>query len=268
MPARPGSIHQGLDLAWLEAVSRHDPISHAYALWDARQEPERTRFVRWDAEDGNRSYLLLWYGDPNAPVAHWVGRTPSDLELAREIPPNAQVAIVPERVAWAVLQRRRANPPEPLLVLGWDPARPATAPSGSAVRRLDGDDRADVLGFARRYRDRLTAPYLTLDLGRDVAWGAFDGDRLVGIARAAVRLEGTWIVGGIFVAPSARRRGHGRDLTRAAAASAASAGARAALYVRESNSAARALYEELGFRQVDRKVWIDFATGSPSPTDG
>jgi ribosomal protein S18 acetylase RimI-like enzyme len=258
MTGRSGRVHHGLDLDWLEAEARHDPISHAYSLWDARQEPERTRFVRWDGEDGSRSYLLLWFGDPSAPVVHWVGRSPGDLELAHEIPATTQVAVVPERVAWAVLKQRRANQSESLLTLVGEAPRSPPARPGSTVRRLDADDRAEVVGFVRRYPDRLTAAYASLDLSKETAWGAFDGDRLVGLARAPVRLPSVWVVGGIFVAPPARRHGHGRALTKAAIAAAGSNGAKLSLYVRESNAAARALYEELGFRLFERKVWIDY----------
>jgi ribosomal protein S18 acetylase RimI-like enzyme len=214
--------------------------------------------VQWDGPDGSRSYLLLWYGDPSAPVVHWVGQSSGDLELVREIPPTTQVAVVPERVAWAVLKHRHAHQSEPLLTLAWEGARPPRAPAGSSVRRLDGDDHAEVVVFVRRFFDRLTTPYATVDLDRETVWGAFDGDRLAGLARAPVRLPAVWVIGGIFVAPPSRRRGHGRSLTRAAIAAASSTGAKPALYVREPNTGARRLYEELGFRAVDRKVWIDF----------
>ncbi len=258
MAGRTARIHQGLDIAWLEAAAEHDPVAHAYALWDAHREPERTRFVRWDGEDGSRSYLLIWYGDPSAPVVHWVGRSTGDLELAGAIPASTRIAVVPERVAWAVLKARRANESEPLIAMLREPRRPDPAPRDPGVRRLDPEDRTEMVEFVRRFPDRLTLPYPMLDLAGEPAWGAFDGDRLVGLARAPVRLPAVWVIGGIFVAPSARRRGHGRTLTQAAIAAASATGARAVLYVRESNDAAQRLYRELGFRPVDRKIWIDF----------
>ena len=149
--------------------------------------------------------------------------------------------------------------------MAWSAGRTASAPPGSNARRLDPEDRAEVADFVRRYPDRLTTGYPALDLSRDVAWGSFDGDRLVGLARAPVRLPSVWVIGGIFVAPTDRGRGHGRLLTRAAVGAALSVGARPALYVRESNYGARRLYEDLGFRPVDRRVWIDFPRPAPSP---
>jgi ribosomal protein S18 acetylase RimI-like enzyme len=265
MAVGPAGIHEGLDLDWLTAEAARDPFSHAYALWDAIHAPESTRFVRWDGPDGRRSYLLLWYGHPSSPVAHWVGRDAGDVDLVRSIPDAASVAIVPERVASLVLRRRRGSLAEPLLALVWAGNRPPSPPRGVDVRRLDPDDRPEVADFVRRFPDRLTQPYEALDLAREVAWGAYEGARLVGLARAPVRLEALWVIGGIFVSPMVRRRGHGRALTLAAMAAAVTSGARPGLYVRESNTAARQLYEALGFHRVDRRIWIDLATG-PSAT--
>ncbi|HEV2166787.1 MAG TPA: GNAT family N-acetyltransferase [Thermoplasmata archaeon] len=264
MAGRTGRVHHGLDLAWLQDEAGRDPVAHAYGLWDALHEPERTRFVRWDGEDGARSYLLIWYGDPSAPVVHWVGRSPLDLDLVGEIPPTAQVVVVPERAAWAVLKQRRIVEAEPLLALAREPGPPASAPRRSDVRRLDADDAGEVGEFVRKFPDRLTVGYPRLDLSRETVWGAFDGDRLAGLARAPVRLPSVWIIGGVYVAPNAQRRGHGRALMRAAVASAVSAGARPSLFVRESNAIARHLYGTLGFRETDRKVWIDLARATPT----
>lgn len=58
----------------------------------------------------------------------------------------------------------------------------------------------------------------------------------------------------IAVAPEARRRGVGRALMLAAAGMAAARGAQAMfLEVAETNAAARALYESLGYRPVGRR---------------
>src|SRR5208283_5157526 len=82
------------------------------------------------------------------------------------------------------------------------------------------------------------------------------GGRRPGL-RAAVRLKDVWLVGGVFVDPGVRGRGVGRVLVEAAVASAREARARVGLYVREDRLEARRLYEQLGFRPVGRRTWLD-----------
>lgn len=77
------------------------------------------------------------------------------------------------------------------------------------------------------------------------------------VSRAATRIEGfllAWDVADevhlldVIVAPSARRRGHGRELVTALLEHARARRARLVLLeVRKSNHAARSLYEKLGF---------------------
>lgn len=77
----------------------------------------------------------------------------------------------------------------------------------------------------------------------------------VGVLR--VGLAGGWgAVSCLVVAPSARRRGVGRALTRAAVDVAAASGAgRAFLQVNDGNDGALALYDRLGFTRVDRYAY-------------
>ena len=77
--------------------------------------------------------------------------------------------------------------------------------------------------------------------------------RLLGYVVAIVMADEGEIAD-VAVAPAARRRGIARVLLERIAAEATEAGVRALyLEVRESNEAARALYESLGFAQVGRR---------------
>ena len=190
MASRPGRIHHGLDLAWLEAQGSQDPVSHAYGLWDALREPERTRFVRWDGEDGSRSYLIIWYGGPERP-GRALGRPGhrGDLDLASEIPAATQVAVVPERAAWAVLKQRRASDIEPLLALAREPGPPGEAPRRADVRRLDADDAVEVGEFVRRFPVGSPVPYARLDLSCETCLGRVRGGPIGGPRPGAVRFR-------------------------------------------------------------------------------
>lgn len=82
---------------------------------------------------------------------------------------------------------------------------------------------------------------------------AESGDRLLGYAICWTVLDQAEI-GNIAVAPDARRSGIGRLLLDAALARVRERGARECfLEVRESNAAARALYESFGFVVIDRR---------------
>jgi predicted GNAT family acetyltransferase len=74
-----------------------------------------------------------------------------------------------------------------------------------------------------------------------------------GIAALARKSERAWLLDLLYVRPSARGRGLGMELLRAAAEHVRDAGAETlALGVLESNAGARRLYDRLGFRTVER----------------
>jgi ribosomal protein S18 acetylase RimI-like enzyme len=103
-----------------------------------------------------------------------------------------------------------------------------------------------------------------VDLARSrVALG--EGGDPVGVALLAVRGERGWI-GGMGVAPAARRRGVGKALLEAVLAEAP---AEVTLEVIEQNEPAIQLYEQLGFRDTRLlEVWSLTAATRPSAAEG
>ncbi len=254
-----------IDREWLERAFSQDPFGHAYARWDLEQLPYRVRFV--SAVDGDQTvgYLLLWLGHPIATVVHWVGSDPRARILADALPPRPLAAVVPEMFQDAVVAARGPARPLGILLLVHEPV-PAQSPLPAAtpafeIRRLARPDQPALADFARRQTDPVAGEYPSLDPGVEWIWGAFEQGNLVGAARAAVRLPGIWLLGGVYVDPSARGRGVGRDLLRSALASAHEHHARVGLYVREDRSEARRLYGELGFRPAGHRIWLDLGAG-------
>jgi len=255
-----------IDRTWLERAAAEDPFVHAYGLWDLDHVPNRVRFV--SALDGERTvgYLLVWLGHPTATVVHWVGSDPRARILVDALPPRPLVAIVPETFQDLVVTARGPARPVSLLLLAKDPT-PTTRsnpnpPTAAEVRRLQRADHSTLVAFARRQSDAVIAEYPGLDPEEDWIWGAFERGTLLGTIRAAVRLPGVWLVGGVFVDPSARNRGIGRALVEAALASARTSQVRVGLYVREDRTPARRLYDELGFRPAGRRTWLDLGAGT------
>ncbi|MBK8542326.1 MAG: GNAT family N-acetyltransferase [Caulobacteraceae bacterium] len=92
-------------------------------------------------------------------------------------------------------------------------------------------------------------------LARGEAWGAFDGDRLIGKltidALPYPSLAHTFWLHAVYVHPDGRGTGASGQLLRAAIADAQSKGAsRVALWVNGANVHARGLYERMGFKQT------------------
>ena len=139
------------------------------------------------------------------------------------------------------------------------------------VRRLNGDDLASYralhrfgmveapMGFVDVAETDAARPddVVAATLARGEAWGAFEGDRLIGKltidALPYPSLAHTFWVHAVYVHPDGRGTGASSQLLRAAIADAKAKGAsRIALWVNGANIHARALYERVGFQQTGR----------------
>jgi ribosomal protein S18 acetylase RimI-like enzyme len=135
------------------------------------------------------------------------------------------------------------------------PRPEGAAPDG--VRKLTRADRPALVALASRRGDLVVSEYSHLDPEQEAIWGFFEGGRLRAVARAVVRLPTLWLLGGIYVDPSARGRGLGVAIVGAALDAGVRAGASVALFVRADRAAARAVYERAGFQLRGRRVWLD-----------
>ncbi len=206
-------------------------------------------------------YVLFWPG-PRGTIVHWYGPSPTVDALADSLPTGPFVVIAPRPARAAIEGARGTATAYPVLVL----ARPRGTPlppddPRGLVRRLTAADRPVLASFSSRQGSPAVAEYPHLDPATELLWGAFDGDRLVGVARAAVRRPTGWILAGVYVEPAARGQHWGRRLSRAAAAEAEGGGAAIGLYVREDRPVARHIYERLGFLPVLERVWLDLGAG-------
>jgi GNAT superfamily N-acetyltransferase len=258
---RTVELRPTIDRAWLERAAARDPLSHAFALWDLAQNPDRIRFFSAVEGETTLGYLLVWLGHPSATVVHWVGGG-AESGLADLLPPRPLVAIVPNEVRNAVEAARGPARAHGLraMVRMESPSAALSEPLRE-VRRLSREDVLSLATWALRQNDPVVADYPFLDPEAEPTWGAFEGRDLVGVVRAEVRLPQLWILGGVFVHPSARGRGWGRSLVAAALAEGERSGARVALYVREDRAEALRLYESLGFRSASQRTWLDLGAG-------
>ncbi len=250
-------VEEGIDAAWLARLSTEDPVRHAWAVWDRLTFPDRVEFRTLYEHGRPTAYLILWHGSPKVTVVHWIGSAEDPGPLLDALPPRPLIAVVPEELAAAV-ERHRG--PARSGVVHWMAHAPehsvADVPPRRA-RRLLPSDQAELAELARRNPDVLTAPYAQSDLGREPTFGAFDWGRLGAVARAQVALPSVWVIGGVYTVPELRGRHLGTDVMRVAVRAALDAGARPSLFVREENSPARRIYEQLGFKMFERRAWVD-----------
>lgn len=259
----PGIVIDGIDRAWLLEAARADPVRHAYALWDLDHEPVRARFVSYRTGRTTIAYLLVWSGDPAATIVHWVGPGAVASPLLSALPKRPIVAVVPEEVGPQVRQVLEPVDAYSVLRLVADPAGELPKPDFPVIRALGALDSERLRAWANSTDHPLLRGYRSFDPAVNAVWGAFEGDRIVGVATAGVRLPDIWVINGIYVDPSARGHGYGTTLTAAAMAAAREMGARPTLYVREDNAPARHVYARLGFRLLDRLAWIDAGASRP-----
>ncbi|HEV8050343.1 MAG TPA: GNAT family N-acetyltransferase [Thermoplasmata archaeon] len=246
-------LRPGIDARWLEREARASPVEHAYALWDLAQAPDRTRFVSLVREDVTRAYVLLWHGNPESVIAHWVGEP--DPAILAALPPPPCILLVPEAAAPIVRAARPGVPGFATRMMVRSSTRALPEPA-RGVRRLTGRDRG-LLPNVVEPGSPFHAGYARLDPDVEPVWGAFDGERLVGVAHASVTLPFVWVIAGVYTRPEHRGRGLAQSVTAAVCRAAEAGGAVSTLFVREENLPAVRAYERLGFEGVGRKYWFE-----------
>ncbi|HEY1730662.1 MAG TPA: ribosomal protein S18-alanine N-acetyltransferase [Terriglobales bacterium] len=129
------------------------------------------------------------------------------------------------------------------------PIRPATPVDTPQMRSLE-QQAETAAHWAEREYDALFAP----EAPKRLALIADDGDAVSGFLIARCDLD-EWELENVVVDPDRRRRGVGLQLVRELLHQAAEAGATSVLLeVRDSNLAARRLYEKLGFAETGRRL--------------
>ena len=257
----PETLSIGIDIQWLEKLFAAQPLANAYALWDFRQNPDRTQFVTLVRNGAPQGYLLIWRGAPDHSTVHWMSEGPHDEKLLAALPERPLVVLAPERCVKAVVAHCAPATTRSVDLMEHAGSRLRIGQKVS-VRPLKGTDKEGLRALAQGDPEKFMASFARLDLERARTWGAFDGTDLVSFARAAVIMPSIWVIDGIYTDPGHRGKGFGGAVTAAATNAALEAGARAGLYSYSDNLYAMRLYQSLGYRTVERMVMVD-ATGKP-----
>ncbi|MFG2819663.1 GNAT family N-acetyltransferase [Kitasatospora sp. NPDC048365] len=194
--------------------------------------------------------------------AHLARRSGRALGYLPEVATFCAVTGEPDPAAWADLARllgpggfadlfsSPATPPAdwaPVFVLeGRQLVHPgaALAEEPAGVVELGADDVPEMLDLVARAQPGPFRPR-TRELGRYL--GVREHGTLVAMAGERLRPPGWTEISAVCTAPEARGRGHAARLVNALVARITTRGKRPFLHVAESNTAALALYERLGF---------------------
>jgi len=207
--------------------------------------------------------------------AHLARRVGKAVTYAADVATFSAVPVDPDEEDWADLAEllgpgafadlfsSPAVPPsgwEPVFVLEgrqlvWSGDREPGQAAG--VVELDARDVPEMLDLVERTRP---GPFLkrTVDLGTYL--GVRDGGRLVAMAGERLHPPGWTEISAVCTAPEARGRGHAARLVDALTARVLARGERPFLHVAEANTAARALYERLGFTTRGQVTFRGFRT--------
>lgn len=255
---------RGIDGPWLDRLAREDPVHHAYAVWDREHHPDKIEFCTLREEGAPVAYLLIWRGRGH-PIVHWNGTARDPRPLLEALPLRPLLAVVPERLAPEVERCRGPASIQGVLLMtaDRDPGNGHRRPS--AGRPLTRADVPRLQEFASATPDPIAQSYAGADPAVDRVYGVMEGGRLVSVARIQASTPGCWVIGGVFTLPEARNHGYATEATGAAVADARAAGARPALYVRETNLPARRAYGKLGFVPLERRSWVEAGVRGDPP---
>jgi len=125
-----------------------------------------------------------------------------------------------------------------------DTFKPAIQPR---VRELKRDSATEIAGLLGINLD------WALDSLSGVAFGLYEGRRLVSYAASPEILEDLAIVRGVFTAPDKRGKGYSKAVCSALVSRLLGEGKEAMLYVSKDNAAALGVYRSLGFRETGHR---------------
>ena len=125
-----------------------------------------------------------------------------------------------------------------------DTFKPAIMPQIRELKRDSVTEIAGLLGVNRKQ---------ALDSLAGVAFGFYEGERLVSYAASPEILEDLAIVRGVFTAPDKRCKGYSKAVCSALVSRLHSEGKEVMLYVSKDNAAALSVYGSLGFRETGHR---------------
>lgn len=237
-----------------------DATRNLFALYDLSREPSNTSIFL--AIEGNeiKGYLLVYKGLSYRTAIIRGSGPATDLLLDKIMGQKMVLFLDPPALAMA---RERlgvtAVIPEDLMAVKRDDAK---FPSQKLAKRLDAEDAENILDLypnlphTRENRERY-AKWTELH----VVYGVYRDGLLVSVAGTWAETDEGWIVGGVYTSPTHRKTGYGTMATSAVTERALRTARQSTLFVVSTNTPAIRVYENLGYRKVAERLWVDIGTG-------
>jgi RimJ/RimL family protein N-acetyltransferase len=241
---------------------RTDIIKHVFAFYDIHYEPEHTTMHVAFEDKTPRGYVLFYTalefpsvileceGDiaekliEYAPKNHFVMHAPPGLlPLIKRKYPNAKCYVED----WMLVKKDSAN-----------------FVQSELVRRLKTRiDASRLLTLLSTREDRSTEPEekYAEQISRMPYYGVFIDGELVSYASSFLQLPQVWMIGGVYTHPKHRDKGYATLATSAVTEEALKNAQTAALFARKDNYPAIRAYENVGYKKIGEKVWVDVGIG-------
>lgn len=239
-----------------------DVIRHVFAFYDIQLEPDyTTMYVAF--ENGSLKGYVLIYTALEFPSVILECESDVAEELIEYAPENRFVMHVSPNLL-PIIERK--FPHAKCFVEDWMLVESDDAVffRSKLVRSLRTEDDASKLAMLLSSRkDRTTGTvkkYVEL-ISKQPIFGVFVNDELVSYAGSFIQLPEVWMIGGVYTHPKHRSKGYATLATSAVTEKALRNTEVAALFVRSDNYSAIKVYEEIGYKKIGEKLWVDAGTG-------
>ena len=247
---------------FLLSFLKHDIIRNVFAFYDIQYEPENT-IVYAAFEDKQIKGYILTYTALDFPSIVLEGEKKAAEKLVNYVAERQFIMHVPPNLLQIVKQK---FPEAKIYLENWMSVKKNEAKffKSNNVRRLSTMDDAEKLALllsTRKERSRTTVEKCSRLISKQPIYGVFKSSELVAYAGSFIQLPQVWMIGGVYTHPEHRNKGYATLATSAVTEEALKNAEAAALFVRADNHPALRVYEKIGYKKIDERLWVDVRTG-------
>ena len=243
-------------ISWL----KKDVVKNAFALYDLQYDEESTQmYIALGEGESIQGYLLI-YKRLKYPSVLLEGNITKLKDLLRKIDLEKMIIHVPPEFLPLV---KEEFPSAETCVEDWmliksEQLHPIGKVYAKKLRAEDSSKLASLIPGT--FQPGGVADYREL-IRKFSVYGVFVNDKLVSTARSYIQLPEIWFIGGVYTHPRYRNQGYATQVTYAVTKEGLDNTGLVSLFVRSGNYSALRVYDIIGYKRIDRKVWIDVGTG-------